>query len=128
LPYGVSFTDKQDVQNGQIVSESLMKRLAMLIRDVRVYGGLLARQRRPRPGRPGLHGEIAWLECRAVSLNGVSTETFSSHFAPGFSPVTGVVVQQAGRFVTGLKPGAKRAGMLHGPVDPHFSLPPARIA
>jgi len=46
LPYGVSFTDKQDVQNGQIVSDSLNKRLEMLIRDVRVYGELLARQRR----------------------------------------------------------------------------------
>jgi FMN reductase len=46
LPYGVSFTDKQDVQNGQIVSESLTKRLEMAIRDVRVYGGLLAQQRR----------------------------------------------------------------------------------
>jgi len=46
LPYGVSFTDKQDVQNGQIVSDSFKKRLEMLIRDVHVYGGLLARQRR----------------------------------------------------------------------------------
>jgi len=46
LPYGVSFTDKQDVQNGQIVGDSLNKRLEMLIRDVRVYGDLLARQRR----------------------------------------------------------------------------------
>jgi len=46
LPYGVSFTDKQDVQNGQIVSDSFKKRLEMLIRDVHVYGELLARQRR----------------------------------------------------------------------------------
>jgi FMN reductase len=46
LPYGVSFTDKQDVQNGQIASDSLKKRLEMMIRDVRVYGELLTRQRR----------------------------------------------------------------------------------
>lgn len=46
LPYGVSFTDTQDVQNGQIVSDALHKRLEMMIRDVRVYGDLLARQRR----------------------------------------------------------------------------------
>lgn len=46
LPYGVSFTDKQDVQNGQIISDSLKKRLEMMIRDVRVYGGLIVQQRR----------------------------------------------------------------------------------
>jgi FMN reductase len=46
LPYGVSFTDKQDVKNGQIISDSFKKRLEMTIRDVRVYGELLAEQRR----------------------------------------------------------------------------------
>jgi FMN reductase len=46
LPYGISFTDKQDVQNGQIVSDTFKKRLEMTIRDVRVYGELLSRQRR----------------------------------------------------------------------------------
>ena len=46
LPYGVSFTDTQDVQNGQIISDSLKKRLEMMIRDLRVYGELFARQRR----------------------------------------------------------------------------------
>lgn len=46
LPYGVSFVEKQDVQNGQIISETLRRRLEMLLRDTRVYGGLLARQRR----------------------------------------------------------------------------------
>ncbi len=45
MPYGVSFVDKQDVKEGVIVSEALQQRLAMLARDVRVYGGLLARQR-----------------------------------------------------------------------------------
>ncbi|HWX20361.1 MAG TPA: NADPH-dependent FMN reductase [Candidatus Binatia bacterium] len=46
LPYGVSFADDMDVKDGQIVSDSLEKRLEMLIRDARVYGELLARQRR----------------------------------------------------------------------------------
>lgn len=46
LPYGVAFTEEVDVKDGQIVSESLKKRLEMLIRDTRVYGQLLARQRR----------------------------------------------------------------------------------
>lgn len=46
LPYGVAFTEEVDVKEGQIVSESLKKRLEMLIRDARVYGHLLARQRR----------------------------------------------------------------------------------
>ena len=45
LPYGISFTENIDVKDGQIASESLRARLAMLIRDVHVYGGLLARQR-----------------------------------------------------------------------------------
>ena len=46
LPYGVSFVDGEDVKNGEIVTETLNQRLAMLIRDFRVYGELLARQRR----------------------------------------------------------------------------------
>ncbi len=46
LPYGVSFTEKQDVQDGQIIGDPFKQRLEMLIRDVRVYGELLARQRR----------------------------------------------------------------------------------
>ena len=45
LPYGVSFADRVDVKDGQIASDTLGKRLAMLVRDVRVYGGLLAQQR-----------------------------------------------------------------------------------
>jgi FMN reductase len=51
LPYGVSFTEDVDVKDGQVVSDSLQKRLDMLIRDARVYGELLARQR-----RADLHG------------------------------------------------------------------------
>lgn len=46
LPYGVSFADKHDVKDGEIVGESLKKRLEMFIRNTRVYGQLLARQRR----------------------------------------------------------------------------------
>ena len=46
LPYGVSFTEGQDVKAGRIASEALRKRLKMLVRDIRVYGRLLAGQRR----------------------------------------------------------------------------------
>ncbi len=46
MPYGVSFSDKDDLKEGRIVSESLEKRLAMFARDIRVYGGALAVQRR----------------------------------------------------------------------------------
>jgi len=46
LPYGVAFADKQDVAGGEIVSDPFRGRLEMLVRDVRVYGELLARQRR----------------------------------------------------------------------------------
>ena len=45
MPYGVSFAD-EDVKDGKVVSDMLRKRLAMFVRDVRTYGGLLARQRR----------------------------------------------------------------------------------
>jgi NAD(P)H-dependent FMN reductase len=45
LPYGVSLHPDTDVKDGQIVSGPLQERLAMLARDARVYGGLLARQR-----------------------------------------------------------------------------------
>ena len=45
LPYGVCLTDDVDVKDGQIVSEALRQRLEILIRDVRVYGQLLAHQR-----------------------------------------------------------------------------------
>lgn len=45
LPYGVSFTDKVDVKDGKIISDALKQRMEMLVRDIRVYGDLLARQR-----------------------------------------------------------------------------------
>ena len=46
LPYGVSFAEKADVANGEIVSDSLKKRLTMFVQDVQTYGALLAEQRR----------------------------------------------------------------------------------
>ena len=46
LPYGISFSEDEDVKDGEIVSDSLKNRLEMLVRDVRVYGALLGRQRR----------------------------------------------------------------------------------
>jgi NAD(P)H-dependent FMN reductase len=46
LPYGVSFAEDADVKDGRIASASLGKRLEMMVRDARVYGRLLADQRR----------------------------------------------------------------------------------
>ncbi|HXT38931.1 MAG TPA: NAD(P)H-dependent oxidoreductase [Candidatus Angelobacter sp.] len=46
LPYGVSFADEEDVKDGKIASDALKRRLEIFVRDVRVYGTLLARQRR----------------------------------------------------------------------------------
>ena len=45
LPYGVSFVDKEDVKDGQVASEALLKRLDMMARDICVYGDVIARQR-----------------------------------------------------------------------------------
>jgi NAD(P)H-dependent FMN reductase len=46
LPYGVAFNDKLDLKDGQVASDTLKKRLEMMVRDARVYGRLLAGQRR----------------------------------------------------------------------------------
>jgi NAD(P)H-dependent FMN reductase len=46
LPYGVSFTDGVDVKGTEMVSDGFKKRLDMMIRDARVYGEILGRQRR----------------------------------------------------------------------------------
>jgi FMN reductase len=46
LPYAVSFTGGSDLQDGRITSQPLRDRLAMMTRDIAVYGGLLAAQRR----------------------------------------------------------------------------------
>jgi FMN reductase len=45
MPYAVSFAEKTDVLDGRIVSDSFRQRLEMFVRDVRVYGELLAHQR-----------------------------------------------------------------------------------
>ena len=45
MPYAVSFTDKADVKDGQIISEPFRQRVEMFVHDVCVYGELLARQR-----------------------------------------------------------------------------------
>jgi NAD(P)H-dependent FMN reductase len=46
LPYGVSFTEGPDVADGKIISDAFRQRLEMLVRDIQVYGRLLAAQRR----------------------------------------------------------------------------------
>ena len=46
LPYGVSFMDTADMADGRVTSDSLKKRITMLVRDARVYGAVLATQRR----------------------------------------------------------------------------------
>lgn len=45
MPYAMAFSDREDVVSGVIKSESFQKRLEMFVRDVRVYGTLLAEQR-----------------------------------------------------------------------------------
>jgi FMN reductase len=60
LPYGVSLTEDVDVKDCKIVSDSLRNRLDMLIRDARVYGAVLAGQRKadlasPEPGFMARH-------------------------------------------------------------------------
>jgi NAD(P)H-dependent FMN reductase len=45
LPYGVSFSDRDDIKEGR-VTETFAKRLAMFAHDIRVYGGVIANQRR----------------------------------------------------------------------------------
>ncbi len=46
LPYNVSFVEETDVKDGKIVNDSFRQRLEMLVRDARVYGHTLSRQRR----------------------------------------------------------------------------------
>jgi len=46
LPYGISFAENMDLKDGQVASGAFEKRLEMMIRDARVYGAILARQRR----------------------------------------------------------------------------------
>jgi NAD(P)H-dependent FMN reductase len=55
LPYGVSFQEDQDLKDGTIASDALKRRLEMMMRDMRVYGKLLAEQRQSdlRGSEPG---------------------------------------------------------------------------
>ena len=46
LPYGVAFVEDKDVRDSRVYDEAFRNRLAMLARDMRVYGTLLAQQRR----------------------------------------------------------------------------------
>ena len=45
MPYGVSFLEKVDVKDGQVVSEELKNRLEMLQNDIQNYGSILSAQR-----------------------------------------------------------------------------------
>ena len=46
MPYGVSFLEEEDVKDGEIVNEKFRERLEMFCRDIRVYGEVIAQQRR----------------------------------------------------------------------------------
>ena len=46
LPYAVSFVEKEDVVDGEVASDKFRDRLTMMMRDVQVYGNLLANQRK----------------------------------------------------------------------------------
>jgi FMN reductase len=46
LPYGVSFSENADLKDGKIASEQFKNRIEMFVRDVTVYGKILAAQRR----------------------------------------------------------------------------------
>lgn len=45
LPYGISFSERDDLRDGRVSSEALSKRLEMMSHDIRAYGALLAAQR-----------------------------------------------------------------------------------
>jgi FMN reductase len=45
LPYGLSFTEGEDVKAGQIISKAFNDRLTMMAHDIAVYGNVLAQQR-----------------------------------------------------------------------------------
>ncbi|MDB6130838.1 MAG: putative NADPH-dependent reductase [Verrucomicrobiales bacterium] len=45
MPYGISFAEKEDIQSGVVSSDSLKRRVAMLVRDISVYGRVIAEQR-----------------------------------------------------------------------------------
>jgi len=45
IPYGVAFMEGTDVKDGKVVSDRLTQHLAMLARDLRIYGLVLSHQR-----------------------------------------------------------------------------------
>lgn len=45
LPYGLSFSERDDLKDGRVSSEALSKRLEMMAYDIRNYGAVLAAQR-----------------------------------------------------------------------------------
>ncbi|MEY2408859.1 MAG: hypothetical protein QOF48_1529 [Verrucomicrobiota bacterium] len=45
LPYAVTFIEKLDMKDGRIAGDALRSRVEMLVRDICVYGEVLARQR-----------------------------------------------------------------------------------
>jgi len=45
LPYGVSFVDREDVKDGVVTSDSVKKRLEMMVHDICAYGRVIAQQR-----------------------------------------------------------------------------------
>jgi NAD(P)H-dependent FMN reductase len=45
LPYGVSFSERDDLKDGLVTSEPFKKRLEMLVHDLRAYGRIIAEQR-----------------------------------------------------------------------------------
>ncbi len=46
LPYGVSFSERDDLKDGQVSSDTLKKRVEIFAHDIAVYGRVLAQQRR----------------------------------------------------------------------------------
>jgi NAD(P)H-dependent FMN reductase len=46
MPYSVSFSDREEMRDPAVAGEALRVRLGMFARDIRVYGRLLAEQRR----------------------------------------------------------------------------------
>ena len=45
LPYGISFSEREDLKDGRVSSEALSKRLEMMAYDISNYGAVLAAQR-----------------------------------------------------------------------------------
>jgi NAD(P)H-dependent FMN reductase len=45
LPYGISFSERDDLKDGRVSSEALSKRLEMMAHDIRNYGAVLTKQR-----------------------------------------------------------------------------------